>query len=151
MIQDCSVNSSTGRWVLLGTLLASSTAFLMGTAVVVALPTIQSELGAGITGIQWVVNAHLLSLAAFLLFGGALGDRFGRKRIFILGIDIFAIGAILSGFATTIGQLISFQALQGIGSALMIPQSLAIINVCFTEGQRGKAIGLWAGLSIMCR
>ena len=96
MIQGCSVNSSTGRWILLGTLLASSTAFLMGTTVVVALPTIQFYFGTGITGIQWVINAHLLSLAALLLIGGALGDRFGRKRIFISGIFIFTTAAVLS-------------------------------------------------------
>ncbi len=132
---------------MLATLLASGTAFLMGTAVTVALPTIQLNFGASISGIQWVINSHLLSLGAFLLIGGSLGDRYGRKRIFILGIIIFITGAILSGFARTITYLIMFQALQGIGSALMIPQSLAIINVCFTEEQRGKAIGLWAGIS----
>jgi EmrB/QacA subfamily drug resistance transporter len=147
MIQGCSVGSSRGRWILLATLLASSTAFLMGTAVTVALPVIQLNFGASISGIQWVINSHLLTLAALLLIGGSLGDRFGRKRIFILGIITFSAGAILSGFAQTITYLIAFQALQGIGSALMIPQSLAIINVCFTEEQRGKAIGLWAGIS----
>lgn len=147
MIQQCSVGSSTGRWILLATLLASGTAFLMGTAVIVALPVIQSYFRIGITGIQWVINAHLLSLAALLLIGGSLGDRFGRKRIFIVGIAIFAVGAILSGFARTIGLLIGFQALQGVGSALMIPQSLALINAYFAENQRGQAIGLWAGLS----
>jgi EmrB/QacA subfamily drug resistance transporter len=119
----------------------------MGTAVIVALPAIQLHFGTGISGIQWVINSHLLSLAALILIGGSLGDRYGRKRIFILGIITFSGGAILSGFAQTITYLIAFQALQGIGSALMIPQSLAIINVCFTEEQRGKAIGLWAGIS----
>ncbi len=114
---------------------------------IVALPAIQAHFNTSITGIQWVVNAHLLSLASLLLIGGSLGDRFGRKRIFISGIAIFTTGAILSGFAGTIGQLIAFQALQGMGSALMIPQSLAIINACFTENNRGRAIGLWAGLS----
>ena len=147
MIQQCSLNSATGRWILLATLLASGTAFLMGTAVIVALPTIQSYFNTSITGIQWVINAHLLSLAALLLIGGCLGDRFGRKRIFMAGIALFATGAILSGFARTIGLLIAFQSLQGIGSALMIPQSLAIINACFAENQRGQVIGLWAGLS----
>ena len=147
MIQQCSLNSATGRWILLATLLASGTAFLMGTAVIVALPAIQSYFNTSITGIQWVINAHLLSLAALLLIGGSLGDRFGRKRIFMTGIALFATGAILSGFARTIGLLIAFQSLQGIGSALMIPQSLAIINACFPENQRGQVIGLWAGLS----
>ncbi len=147
MIQQCTLSSATGRWILLATLLASGTAFLMGTAVMVALPAIQSYFGTGLTGMQWVVNAYLLSLAALLLIGGSLGDRFGRRRIFIYGIILFATGAVLSGLARTIGLLIAFQALQGIGSALMIPQSLAIINACFSENQRGQAIGLWAGLS----
>ncbi len=147
MIQQCSLSSATGRWILLAAILASGTAFLMGTAVIVALPTIQSYFHISITGIQWVVNAHLISLAALLLIGGSLGDHFGRKRIFIFGIILFATGAVLSGLAKTIGLLITFQALQGVGSALMIPQSLAIINACFSENQRGQVIGLWAGLS----
>ena len=92
-------------------------------------------------------NAHLLSLAALLLVCGSLGDRFGRKKVFIAGIALFATGAILSGFSRTIGLLIAFQAFQGIGSTFMIPQSLAIINACFVEDERGKTIGLWAGLS----
>jgi len=94
MIQQCLVSSATGRWILLATLLASGTAFLMGTAVVVALPTIQVHFSTTITGIQWVVNAHLLSLAALLLIGGSLGDHFGRKRIFISGIAIFTTGEV---------------------------------------------------------
>ncbi len=147
MIQRCLVSSATGRWILLATLLASGAAFLMGIAVIIALPAIQVYFSTTITGIQWVVNAHLLSLAALLLIGGSLGDHFGRKRIFIAGIAIFSTGTILSGFAASIGQLIAFQAVQGVGSALMIPQSLAIINACFTENHRGRAIGLWAGLS----
>jgi EmrB/QacA subfamily drug resistance transporter len=143
----CSLRSSQGRWILTATLLASSTAFLMGTAVVVALPVIQAEFATSISGIQWVVNAHLLSLASLLLIGGSLGDKFGRKRIFMAGITLFGIGAVLSALAGSAGQLIAFQALQGVGSALMIPQSLAIINACFLERERGQAIGLWAGLS----
>jgi EmrB/QacA subfamily drug resistance transporter len=147
MIQQCSLSSGTGRWILAATTLASATSFLMMTAVPVALPAIQTEFSASIGGIQWVVNAHLLSLGALLLIGGSLGDHFGRKRIFIAGISLFAVGGILSGFAPGIEFLIAFQALQGIGSALMMPQSLAIINDCFVENERGRAIGLWAGLS----
>jgi EmrB/QacA subfamily drug resistance transporter len=119
----------------------------MGSAVTVALPAIQSHFDTNLAGIQWVVNAHLLSLASFLMIGGSLGDRYGRKRIFIIGISIFIVCSVLSGLATTIEFLITFQALQGIGSALMIPQCLAIINSCFIEEQRGRAIGIWAGLS----
>jgi EmrB/QacA subfamily drug resistance transporter len=147
MDKGCSLGSATGRWILLATLVASGTAFMMGTAVAVALPAIQSYFDTSITGIQWVVNAQLLSLAALLLIGGSLGDHFGRRRIFNLGMALFAGGAVLSGLAGTIGMLIVFQAIQGIGAALMIPQSLAIINACFVENQRGQAIGLWAGFS----
>jgi len=147
MIQGCSVNSALGRWVLLATLLASGTSFLMGTAVIVALPVIQSSLNASINDLQWVINAQLLSLASLLMIGGSLGDCYGRKRIFITGMSLFASGAILSALSSSINLLVTFQALQGAGAALMIPQSLAIINACFDENQRGQAIGLWAGLS----
>lgn len=147
MESKCSISSGTGRWVLLATMLASGAAFLMGTAVAIALPAIQTYFHTNLTSLQWVVNAQLLSLAALLLIGGALGDRFGRKRIFIIGLVIFLVAALLSGLAKTIGLLIAFQALQGIGAALLVPQSLAIINACFAEEQRGQAIGLWAGLS----
>jgi EmrB/QacA subfamily drug resistance transporter len=147
VIQQCRLDSKTGRLILLATLLASGTAFLMGTAVTVALPEIQSYFRTSVTSIQWVVNAHLLSLAALLLIGGSLGDHFGRKRIFIFGIIVFGTGAFLSGLSRSAGMLIAFQAVQGVGSALMIPQNLAIINACFAEKQRGQAIGLWAGLS----
>jgi MFS family permease len=147
METGCSLRSITGRWILAATLVASGAAFLMGTAVAVALPSIQQFFDSYITGIQWVVNAQLLTLAALLLVGGSLGDRFGRKKIFILGMTIFVSGAILSGLAGSIVLLITFQAIQGIGAALMIPQSLAIINACFAENERGKVIGLWAGLS----
>ena len=106
-MEGCSLGSAQGRWILIATLLASSTAFLIGTAVIVALPAIQSHLHIGIDGMQWVINAQLLSLASLLLIGGVLGDRFGRKRIFISGIAIFATGAIFSGLATAIEQLIA--------------------------------------------
>jgi EmrB/QacA subfamily drug resistance transporter len=147
MIERCTVNSATGRWVLTATLLASGASFIMWSAVAVALPSIQSYFSTNIAGIQWVLNSHLLALSALLLIGGSLGDHYGRKKIFLAGMLLFAIGAVLSGFAWSIGVLIGFQALQGVGSALMVPQSLAIINACFQEEQRGRAIGLWAGLS----
>ena len=135
------------RFVLAATILASGMAFLIGTAVTLALPTIQAELNTSVSELQWVVNAQLLTLASLLLIGGALGDRFGRKRIFIIGTVVFVLGALLAGLSKSTGQLIASQALQGFGAALMIPQSLAIINVCFAEEHRGQAIGIWAGVS----
>ncbi len=143
----CTLASSEGRFVLVATLLASAASFIMWSAVSVALPTIQDSFGTNIAGIQWVVNSHLLTLSAFLLIGGSLGDHLGRKKVFAIGMCVFAAGAVLSGFAPSINVLIAFQALQGIGSALMVPQSLAIINACFEEGERGRAIGMWAGIS----
>jgi len=144
---EYSTSSKKGRLVLLATILASGMVFIMGTAISIALPTIQKALGADISGIQWIVNAHTLVLASLLLLGGSLGDHFGRKRIFVYGIGIFVIGAILSGLANSVGMLISFQVIQGLGSAMLIPGSLAIINSCFAESHRGKAIGLWSGFS----
>ncbi len=136
-----------GRFILLATLLASGVAFLMGTAVVVALPSIQSYFESGVAGIQWVISSQLLTLTAFLLVGGAIGDRYGRKRSLVVGILAFAGGSALSALAPTISLLIAFQAVQGVGAALMIPQSLAIINASFLEEKRGQVIGLWASLS----
>ena len=141
------VSSKQGRWILLATILASGMSFLGGTAVSIALPTIQSFFDASISSIQWVFSAHALTLAALILISGSLGDHFGRKKIFSYGIILFTLGALLSGLATSINQLIFLQAFQGIGSAMMIPGSLAIINYCFEESKRGKAIGLWAGYS----
>lgn len=105
------------------------------------------DFNTALSGIQWVVNANLLALSSLILIGGALGDRYGRKQIFILGVAIFSIAAFSSGLAPDIGILIPLQALQGAGAALLIPQSLAIINDCFEERERGRAIGLWAGFS----
>ncbi len=136
-----------GRWILAATTLASSTAFLLGAAVNIAIPSIQKSFGANIAGIEWVTNAQLLFLSTLLLIGGSLGDYFGRKRIFVLGILVFSVASIFAGFSPTIGFLITFQAVQGIGAALMIPQSLAIINASFPENQRGRIIGWWAGIS----
>lgn len=136
-----------GRWILASTTLASSTAFLLGAAVNIALPSIQFYFGSNISGLEWVTNAQLLFLSTLLLIGGSVGDYFGRKRIFILGISLFTLASVLAGLAPTIGWLVAFQALQGIGSALMVPQSLAIINASFAESERGRIIGLWAGIS----
>jgi len=143
----CTLNSTGGRWILFATILASASAFLAGGAVPVALPAIQANFGTTLNGLQWVVNANLLSLSALILIGGAMGDHFGRKRIFILGMAIFGASSFFSGLSPSLGMLLGLQALQGAGAALMIPQSLAIINDCFIEAERGRAIGLWAGIS----
>ncbi|MDP3964086.1 MAG: MFS transporter [bacterium] len=140
-------SSSRGRWILISTIFASGSSFLMGSVVSIALPTIQRELNTSLSHLQWVVNVYLLALASLLLIGGSLGDRYGRKKVFASGIAIFGLGAALSGFAWSPESLIVFQAFQGVGAALMVPGSLTIINVCFEPGNRGKAIGLWSGIS----
>lgn len=136
-----------GRWVLAATILASSMAFIDGTVVNVALPFLQSSLNATAIGIQWVVEAYALFLSALLLVGGSLGDRYGRRRIFNIGVVIFAIASAGCGLAANIEQLIAARALQGIGGALLIPGSLALISASFNEKERGKAIGTWSGFS----
>ncbi len=147
MIQESLSSRSeahTGRWVLVSTILASSMAFIDGTALNVALPAIQAALNASGASLLWVVNAYLLMLAALILVGGSLGDELGRKRVFMIGIGLFLSGSLASGLAPTIELLIAARVLQGIGGALMIPGSLAIISAFFRAGQRGQAIGTWA-------
>src|SRR6185503_4002248 len=128
---------------------ASSMAFIDGTVVNVALPFLQSNLHATAIGIQWVVEAYLLFLSALLLVGGTLGDRYGRRRIFNAGVVIFAIASALCGMAANIEQLIAARAVQGVGGALLVPGSLALISSSFNEKERGKAIGTWSGFSAM--
>ena len=138
-----------GRWVLAATILASSMAFIDGTVVNVALPFLQTDLNATAIGIQWVVEAYSLFLSALLLVGGSLGDLYGRRRIFNIGVVIFAVASALCGLAANIEQLIIARALQGIGGALLVPGSLALISSSFDEDKRGKAIGTWSGFSAM--
>ena len=140
-------NSAKGRWVLAATILASSMAFIDGTVVNVALPFLQKDLNATAIGIQWVVEAYSLFLSALLLVGGSLGDRYGRRRVFDIGVVIFAIASALCGFAGNIEELIIARAVQGIGAALLVPGSLALISSSFDEDKRGKAIGTWSGFS----
>lgn len=134
-------------WVLAATILGSSMAFVDGTVVNIALPALQNELGATVADAQWVVEAYALLLASLLLVGGALGDRFGRRRVFCLGIALFAGASIGCGAAPGINLLIAARAVQGIGGALLVPGSLAIISNAFSKAQRGRAIGLWSGFS----
>src|SRR5205823_1841941 len=132
-----------GRWVLAATILASSMAFIDGTVVNVALPALQTNLNATAVDVQWVVEAYSLLLSALLLVGGSLGDHYGRRRIFLIGVTLFACASAACGFAATIGQLIAFRAFQGLGAALLVPGSLAIISSSFDEKERGRAIGTW--------
>src|SRR5438128_12299317 len=136
-----------GRWVLAATTLASSMAFIDSTVVNVALPALQAELNASIIDVQWVIEAYSLLLAALLLVGGSLGDHYGRRRIFLIGVALFALASAWCGLAGNIGQLIAARAAQGIGAALLVPGSLAIISSSFPENARGRAIGTWSGFS----
>src|ERR1043165_356356 len=136
-----------GRWVLAATILASSMAFIDGTVVNVALPFLQKNLNPPPTRIQWVVEAYSLFLSALLLVGGSLGDLYGRRLIFNIGVVIFAISSAGCGLAANIEQLIIARSVQGIGGALLVPGSLALISSSFKEKERGKAIGTWSGFS----
>ena len=135
-----------GRWIIAATVLGSSMAMLDATAVNVALPTIGNELNTSLAGLQWVVTSYTLTLAGLILLGGALGDRFGRRRVFLIGVTWFALSSALCGLAPNIGVLIAARALQGIGGALLTPGSLAIIQSTFAADDRPRAIGAWSGL-----
>ena len=133
--------------MLTATILGSSMAFIDGTVVNVALPTLQTDLKATLADVQWVIEAYSLLLAAFLLLGGSLGDHYGRRRIFVIGVAIFAAASTWCGLAGRIDQLIIARAVQGFGAALLVPGSLAIISAAFREEERGRAIGTWSGFS----
>jgi EmrB/QacA subfamily drug resistance transporter len=132
-------------WVLAATILGSSMGFIDGTAVNVALPALQRDLGATVTGVQWIVEAYALFLSALLLVGGSLGDRFGRRKVFLIGIAGFAAASAACGLAGNTAELIAARAVQGVAAALMVPGSLAILSAAFDEKRRGKAIGTWSG------
>jgi EmrB/QacA subfamily drug resistance transporter len=134
-------------WILAATILGSSMAFIDGTVVNVALPALQKNLNATVIDVQWVVEAYALFLAALLLAGGSLGDHFGRKRVYTIGVALFALASIWCGLAPNINQLIIARAVQGAGGALLVPGSLAIISASFSEDKRGKAIGTWSGFT----
>ncbi len=124
-------------------------AFIDGTVVNVALPALQTNLNATAVDVQWVIESYALLLSALLLVGGSLGDHYGRRRIFLLGVAIFAIASGACGLAGNIRQLIGARAIQGFGAALLVPGSLAIISNSFSEKERGRAIGVWSGFSAM--
>lgn len=134
-------------FVLAATILASAMAFIDGTVVTIALPAIQADFAADLQSLQWVVNGYTLMLGALLLVGGGLGDRLGRRRVFAVGIAIFAAASLLCAGAPTIALLIAGRVLQGIGAAALVPQSLAIISATFPREVRGRAIGTWAAAS----
>lgn len=132
-------------FVLAATIVASAMAFIDGSVMTIALPALQLDLNASFASLQWVVNAYALLLGGLILVGGAAGDRFGRRRIFVIGIAVFAGASMLCALAPTIASLIAARALQGIGGALLVPQGLAIIAASFPKEIRGRAIGVWAG------
>ena len=122
-------------------------AFVDGTVVNVALPALQTSLNATVLDAQWVVEAYSLLLTALLLVGGSMGDLYGRRRIFIIGVALFSLASIACGFAADIRQLILARAMQGVGGALLVPGSLAIISASFRDEERGRAIGTWSGFT----
>jgi EmrB/QacA subfamily drug resistance transporter len=139
--------SARGRWVLLATVLGSAIASIDATVVGIALPAIGRDFGVGLADLQWVVTAYTLTLAGLLLFAGALGDKYGRKRVFLVGVVWFALASLLCAVAPTAGTLIAARALQGVGAALLTPGSLAILEAVFRPDDRGRAIGAWSGFS----
>jgi len=143
---DLRMGTPAARWVLLTTVLGSGLVMLDGTVVNVALERIGADLGASFGGLQWTVNAYTLSLAALILLGGSLGDRYGRRRVFVIGVVWFAVASLLCGLAPDLPLLIAGRALQGVGGALLTPGSLALISASFRGPDRAAAIGAWSGL-----
>ncbi|MEU3609432.1 MFS transporter [Streptomyces sp. NPDC035033] len=142
---DVRMASGAGRWIVLTTVLGSGMALLDSTVVNVALPHIGEDLGADLAVLQWTVNAYMLTLAGLILLGGSLGDRYGRRRVFVLGVVWFALASLLCGLAPNAGVLVAARALQGVGGALLTPGSLALIQASFHPDDRARAVGLWSG------
>lgn len=136
-------------WVLVAAILGSSLAFIEGSVVNLALPAIQVDFAVTSTGLQWVVNAYLLMLGSFMLIGGSLGDRYGLRRIFMLGTGVFGVGALACAFVPSLSWLIAARVAQGLGGALLVPASLALVGSHFNDEERGRAIGTWAGASAL--
>jgi EmrB/QacA subfamily drug resistance transporter len=145
--RSVALGTAPGRWLVVVTVLASGMAFLDATAVQVALPSIGRELDASLAGLQWTVTGYTLTLASLILLGGSLGDRYGRRRVFVIGVCWFAAASLLCGLAQNTGQLVAARALQGVGGALLTPGSLALIQSSFRPEDRARAIGLWSSLS----
>src|SRR6202046_4546161 len=149
MRNDNSNSQASGRIVLAATILGSSMAFIDGTVVNVALPALQNAFHASISDVQWVVESYALMLAALLLVGGSLGDIFGRRKVYVSGVAVFAAASAWCGLARDIDMLIWARSIQGIGAALLVPGSLALITASFPEETRGQAIGTWSGFTAM--
>ena len=132
------------RWTLAACVLASSLSFVEGSVLNVALPAIRASYGAGAAEVQWVVNAYLLPLSALLLLGGALGDHFGRRRLLVIGTSLFTAASVLCALAPSLGLLFAARAAQGVGAALLLPNSLALLNAAYEGERRGRAVGIWA-------
>src|SRR3954471_2065781 len=135
------------RWILAATILGSSIAFIDGTVVNIALPTFQRTLNASVVDVQWVVESYGLVLAAMLLLGGSLGDLYGRRLMFLLGVTVFAAASIACGASRNIHEMVVGRIIQGLGAAFLVPGSLSIISASFDEKRRGSAIGTWAGFT----
>jgi EmrB/QacA subfamily drug resistance transporter len=142
-----SCRSRARGWILAATILGSSLAFIDGTVVNVALPALQASFHANVVDVQWVVESYGLFLGALILVGGSLGDLFGRRLMFVAGVVVFAAASAACGFASNINQLILARSIQGVGAALLVPGSLAIISTSFDEQERGQAIGTWSGFT----
>ncbi|MGH3242606.1 MAG: MFS transporter [Spirillospora sp.] len=143
------LSESTGRWVVFATALGAGLVLLETTVLNVALPAMARDLGLSMTGMQWTVNAFALALSGLILFGGALGDRYGRKRIYLAGLALFAAGSVVGGFAGGLGWLVAARVVQGVGGALLVPGSLALIQAAFHPDDRARAVGAWSGMSGM--
>src|SRR5271154_1063928 len=146
-VADSPCRTEDRAWILAAAILGSSMAFIDSTAVNVALPALQFSFHATVVDVQWVVESYGLFLGALILVGGSLGDRFGRRRVFVLGVAIFAVASAGCGLASNIHQLIIARSIQGVGAALLVPGSLAIISASFEEKDRGRAIGTWSGFT----
>jgi EmrB/QacA subfamily drug resistance transporter len=143
--QPMRLSQAAGRWVMFATVLGSGIAMLDATVVNVALPALAQDLSASMAGLQWIVNAYALTLAGLILLGGALGDRFGRRRVFVVGLVWFAVASAFCGVAQDVPMLVAARALQGVGGALLTPGSLAIIQASFHPADRPRAVGAWSG------
>lgn len=143
------LKSSEGKWIMSSTILASSIAFIDGTALNVVLPALQKSLNATAADLFWILNAYLLILASLILVGGSMGDKLGRKKIFMLGIFIFIVASTACGFSPNVNFLIAFRIIQGVGGSLMIPGSLSIISSSINNNERGKAIGTWSAFTTL--